>query len=147
MSLIISIDPGTEKCGLLLADLQEEIVLEGRVVHHSSVISLIVQWQAKGFLKAILLGNGTSSQYWEKSLEKLLNISVVIVEERGSTLRARIRYWELWPPTNWLRFLPRGLILPPGNLDAVAALILLEDYLDKKLSWHGPTNFKILHEP
>ena len=71
---------------------------------------------------------------------------IEIVDEKGSTLRARTRYWELWPPGICLRWLPRGLIVPSVHLDAVAALVLLEDYSKKRLKWPGATDFKIWPE-
>ncbi len=144
MPLIISLDPGTDKCGLLLVNLEQQTVLDGRVVHSSAVLDLISSWLEQGDLQEIILGNGTSSDFWYKKINDFAPIKVV--EEGGTTLRARQRYWELWPPSLWIRWLPKGLIVPPVHLDAVAALVLLEDYLGKKFFWEGPTNFRILHE-
>ena len=144
MSNILAIDPGKKKCGLLLADLDFGIVLYGRVVDYSAVIALIERWRSKEHFDSIILGNGTSSQFWQKKLKGLAPIEVV--EEKGTTLRARERYWELWPPGIWLRWLPRGLIVPSTHLDAVAALVLLEDYLNQKLEWPGHSDFRIWRE-
>ena len=144
MIRLIAIDPGKKKCGLLLADIDKGLVLDGRVVAHFAVIELINSWKSEGYVDGIILGNGTSSKSWEKKFKDLAPIQ--IVEERGTTLRARSRYWELWPPGIFLRFLPRGLIVPSQYLDAVAALVLLEDYLNQKLHWPGSPNFKILPE-
>ena len=141
MSKIIAIDPGKKKCGLLLADLDKELVLDGKVVDHLSVIDLVVSWKATGEVNSILLGNGTTSKFWQSYLQDLASIEVV--EEKGTTLRARERYWELWPPPFWFGWLPRGLMLPSNHLDAVAALILLEDHLNKKFNWPGPIDFRI----
>ena len=144
MRMFIAIDPGNKKCGLLLADIDKGLVLDGRVVAHFAVIESIKHWESEGHLDGILLGNGTSSKSWYKKLKGLAPIQ--IVQERGTTLRARSRYWELWPPGIFLRLLPRGLILPSQCLDAVAALVLLEDHLNQKLHWPGPPSFKILPE-
>ena len=144
MSKFLAIDPGNKKCGLLLADLDLDLVLDGRVVNHLEVIDLIINWSSEGPLNGIILGNGTSSKYWQRQLQRFGSIE--IVEERGTTLRARNRYWEIWPPGIWLRWLPRGLILPSQPLDAVAALVLLEDHVNKKLTWSGPPNFKFWTE-
>ncbi len=108
------------------------------------MIDLIINWSSEGPLNGIILGNGTSSKYWKRQLQRFGSIE--IVEERGTTLRARNRYWEIWPRGIWLRWLPRGLILPSQPLDAVAALVLLEDHVNKKLTWSGPPNFKIWTE-
>ena len=145
MRKIIAIDPGNKKCGLLLVDLDAACVLDGKVVDRLAVIDLVIAWTAKGDLKKIVLGNGTSSKFWYRKLEGFAPIEVV--EEKGTTLRARERYWELWPPGVWCRLLPIGLRVPFLNLDAVAALVLLEDYLKKKLTWCGPKNFKIWPAP
>ena len=132
--MLISIDPGQKKCGLLLVDLDKQIVLDGLVVDSNFVIDLVVQWINKAEVKGIILGNGTTSKSWERRLKKIA-LPIEIVEEKGTTLRARSRYWEIWPPPIWLRWVPKGLLVPMKNLDAVAALILLEDHLNKKLEW------------
>ena len=141
MSRLIAIDPGSGKCGLVLADAQEGIVLEGIVVEKSAVLDQIASWLYQSTVEIILLGNGTSSKYWERMIKELAPVK--LVEERGTTLRARSRYWELWPPTGWQRFMPKGLILPSQPLDSVAALVLLEDRIQKKLSWPSLPDFKI----
>ncbi len=144
MKRLISIDPGKTKCGLLLADLEKKIVLDGKVVYEKSVLTLITQWIELSPVQGIILGNGTTSQAWKNSLNGLAPIE--IVEEWGTTLRARSRYWELWPPNWLLRLIPRGLLLPPANMDALAALVLIEDYLDYQLTWPVKPEFKIWHE-
>ncbi len=141
MSRVIVIDPGVSKCGLLLADLDGGIVLEGKVVEKDSVKELILTWMNTYSARRIILGNGTTSQFWRKHLSDFGAIK--LVEERGTTLRARSRYWELWPPVKWLRWFPKGLIVPPDHLDAVAALVLLEDHLKKKLTWPEQPSFRI----
>ncbi len=141
MNRILAIDPGNQKCGLVLADPEAGLVIEGIVVSSEEVIDMVKYWSNKAPFDHLILGDGTSSKYWRANLSKFAPIQ--LVDEKGSTLRARKRYWELWPPLNWRRWLPRGLFLPPTNLDAVAALVLLEDYLNKKLIWTGPPKFKI----
>ena len=137
---VIAIDPGIKKCGLILVSLDDDLVLEARIVQSEDVIDLVEYWCSEYLLQGIILGNGTSSKYWQELLAKLAPVK--LVEEKGTTLRARQRYWEIWPPANLLRLLPRGLIIPPDDLDAVAALVLLEDYLQRKLKWIGPPTFK-----
>jgi len=133
MRTIIALDPGTRKCGLLIAERNLGCVLDGRVVDKCAVKELIDFWLNRTNVEDILIGNGTSSTSWQKELENIKPLR--IVDERGTTLRARKRYWDLWPPRDWLRLFPRGLISPPDDLDAVAALIMLEDYLKQKLQW------------
>ena len=137
---IIAVDPGIDKCGLILVDLHKNLVIDGRVVSKSSVLELIHLWKRSYLVTKIFIGNGTSSGYWESLIRKLGDIE--IIDEKGSTLLARKRYWELWPPSFWIRLIPEGLLVPPVSLDAVAALVFLEKYLNKKIKWYGPVNFK-----
>ena len=57
MSKIISIDPGNQKCGLLLADLSESMVISGKTVKRSYVIKLINLWKNHNYIDLILLGS------------------------------------------------------------------------------------------
>ena len=99
-------------------------------------------WNRRYLFDKIVLGNGTSSEDRLNSLKDKYPIE--LVEEKGTTLRARNRYWELNPPSIWIRWIPKSLLLPPENLDALAALVILEDHLQKKLSWKDLPDFKTL---
>ena len=146
MPIFISFDPGKSKCGLVLVNSDKSIVIEGKVVKADAVIDLIRFWSERYVIQSVFLGNGTTSKDWEKKLIKSGVKMVQLVEERGTTLKARKRYWELRPPKYFFRFLPEGLRLPPEPLDAVAALVLIEDYLNRKLSWDIKQSFKISRE-
>ena len=127
MTHLVGLDPGRAKCGLVLVDPEERLVLEGVVLPVSRVIDQLTTWSNQGGVELILLGNGTSSEQWQPSLRRLA--SVELVEEQGTTLRARERYWQLWPAKGWRQLLPRGMRVPPGELDALAALVMVEDQL------------------
>ena len=60
------------------------------------------------------------------------------MNERGTTLRARGRYWQLWPPKGLQRLIPQGMRVPPGDLDAVAALVMAEEHLGQTCRWPQP---------
>ncbi len=140
MSRIIAVDPGHKKCGVLLADLDDAFVLDAKVVYKDAVKDLIISWKKQYLVQKIILGNGTTSRLWEKQLKEISPVE--LIEEKGTTLLARKRYWDLWPPSNFYRLIPRGLMLPPDNLDAIAALVLVENYLQKKLIWKCSRDFK-----
>ncbi len=143
MSIVISIDPGKQKCGILLADLNKLSVISAKVVKKSHVISCINEWKNHYKIDLIILGNGTTSKYW-KSLLYDYNINPVqLVDEASTTLRAKERYLELSPPKFPLSLLPKTLIFPPSNLDAVVALILVEDFVQEKLEWKNPIEIRI----
>ena len=140
---LIAIDPGLKKCGVILVDKELRLVLEGKVVNSKSVIQLIDIWQRESEIDLIVMGNGTSSNNLTLEISKYFSIPINLSAEKDSTLRARNRYWELWPKPFFLRLIPKGLVVPPDNLDAIAALVLLEDYLKYKLDWTDKPNFKI----
>ena len=136
MSHLVGLDPGRAKCGLVLVDPEQRLVLEGVVLPVSRVIDQLTTWSTQGGVGLILLGNGTSSKQWQPSLRRLASVDVV--EEQGTTLRARERYWQLWPARGWRKLLPRGMRVPPGDLDAVAALVMVEAHLGSRCRWPQP---------
>ncbi len=141
MTRVIAMDPGRSKCGLLLADTSANTVLQGMVTPSSEVLDQLRVWmedtQGKtAQIAELVIGDGTSSAIWQQQLPTSLKLRVV--DETGTTLRARERYWQLWPAKGWKRLLPSGLRIPSGDLDAIAALVILEDYLDRPLQWPGP---------
>jgi RNase H-fold protein (predicted Holliday junction resolvase) len=79
----------------------------------------------------VVIGNGTGAVAWRERLAGLL--PVVVVEERGTTLAARDRYWQLFPAGGWRRWLPAGLRQPPRDWDDVVAQLLLERWLGHEL--------------
>ena len=140
MTFLIAVDPGKDKCGLILADIDHKLILDGKVCLSNDVTNVISSWQSLHSINFIILGDGTSSNYWYPILSEFGRVKVV--NEMGSTFRARARYWVLWPRPKWMFWIPIGLTLPPENLDAVAALVILEDYLEKKFTWQGTFQFK-----
>ena len=143
MKKVIAIDPGHKKCGLLLADLECSLAIDGKISLNSSVVNLINYWRENHSVELILLGNGTTSKYWQFELLSENIYPIQLVDERMTTLRARERYLEIFPPDFLVKFIPKGLILPPKNLDVIVALILIEDYFQIKLRWSKSIELKI----
>ena len=143
MSIYISIDPGNKKCGLLLADINSENVIEAGISSLNKLPDLVSLWNEEYHVSKVIIGNGTNSHYIEDKLKQKNIFNLSFVNERGSTLRARFRYWEIWPPNYFIRWLPKEILFPPENLDAVVALILLEDFLKSNLSWPEKLEIKI----
>ena len=143
MIYYISIDPGISKCGLLLADIESRKVIESGIVSLNNFFDLVSLWNQNHKISKIIIGDGTNCKYIVNQLKrkKLLNINYV--NERGSTLRARFRYWEIWPPNYFIRWLPKEILFPPENLDAIVALILLEDFLNYTFIWPDKVDIKI----
>ena len=143
MSLFISIDPGKNKCGLLLADDNSGNVIEAGVSSLNKFSEFVSLWNDDYNVSKIIIGDGTNCYYIEDKLKKKNILNLNYVNEKGSTLRARFRYWEIWPPNHFIRWLPKQMLLPPENLDAVVALILLEDFLEYSFTWPEKVDIKI----
>ena len=143
MSVFISIDPGNKKCGLLLADMKSGNVIEAGISSLNKFSDIVFLWNEKYYVSKIVIGDGTNCKYIENELKQKNIFNLTYVNERGSTLRARFRYWEIWPPNYFIRWLPKEMIFPPENLDAIVALILLEDFLKYDLKWPAKVNIKI----
>ena len=143
MSQFISIDPGNKKCGLILADLKSGNVIEAGISSLNTFSDLVVFWNEKYHINKIIIGDGTNCRYIENRLKQKNIFNINYVNEKGSTLRARFRYWQVWPPNYFIRWLPKEMLFPPENLDAVVALILLEDFLKFSFTWPKEVNIKI----
>ncbi|MCP9927363.1 resolvase [Cyanobium sp. CH-040] len=125
--LLAAVDPGRSKCGVVLADPLSRTVLAAAILSPQEARERIAQWQQQG-MAAVVLGNGTGSAAWQHDLRQL-GLTVLLVDERGSTLAARERYWDLEGRRHWRRWLPAGLRLPPRAIDDVVAQLLLERHL------------------
>ena len=143
MSFYISIDPGKKKCGLLLANIQSGKVIEAGIASLNKCYDLVSFWNDNYNISKIIIGDGTNCKYIKNELKTKNIFDINYVNEKGSTLRARFRYWEIWPPNYFLRWLPKEMLFPPKNLDAVVALILLEDFLKVTFFWPDKVNIKI----
>ena len=143
MSKLISIDPGNKKCGLLLVDLKSGNVIDARISNLENFSDLISFWHENHIIDKIIIGDGTYCETLEKELKEKKIYNLFFVDESGSTMRARFRYWELWPPKYIFRFIPKELLFPPENLDAIVALILVEDFFKKRLNWPSQVKIKI----
>ena len=132
MSRVIAIDPGISKCGLITADLKEKKVYEAVVIKSNLLLEYVRNKYQKENNIQFLIGNGTSSKNHIKDLNDLLP-NLLIAEEKNSTFRAKQRYFEIFPLRGIKCFVPREIFILNKNLDALAALIIIEDYFNIKL--------------
>ncbi len=143
MSFYLSIDPGIKKCGFLLADIQSRRVIEAGVTSTNKLSDLVLILNEDYQINKIVIGDGTNCNYIVNKLKLNSFLNINYVNERGSTLKARFRYWEIWPPNYFVRWLPKEILFPPENLDAIVALILLEDFLNYTFIWPNNVDIKI----
>ena len=133
MTKYISIDPGKYKCGLIFADFKSKLVLKAIVIESRYLVQHIQACIGNDKNIKVLIGNGTTSKYHVKSLS-FLEKNLTIVEEKNTTYRSRQRYFEIFPIKGIKKFLPRDIFLLNINLDAISALVILEDYLNCKFT-------------
>tara|TARA_B100000212_G_scaffold340458_1_gene321091 strand:- start:593 stop:1030 length:438 start_codon:yes stop_codon:yes gene_type:complete len=143
MTKYISIDPGRCKCGLIFADFDSKKILNAFVIESHLLVKNIKNISEKHEKIKVIIGNGTTSQEHIKSLS-FLGKDLTVVGEKFTTLRAKERYFEIYPIKGWQRFLPRDVFLFNINLDAISALIILEDYLNIKFTLSFDTKFRTL---
>lgn len=126
------LDPGRSKCGVVRTDATGKTIVQAFVLPPEICFERLLEWHRQGLIKALVMGDGTGSVQWRSRLEGQLPIHSV--DERGSTLEARRRYWDLEPPRGWRRLLPEGLRQPPRDWDDVVAQLLLERWLGHPLT-------------
>lgn len=125
------LDPGRHKCGLVRCNAEGDVVIAAHIESAAACLQRLREWRHDG-LEGVVLGDGTGSDLWPRPLQRL-GLRVQVVNEHGSTLAARERYWQLQPPQGWRRLLPQGLRQPPRAIDDVVAQLLLERWLGKTL--------------
>jgi hypothetical protein len=54
-----------------------------------------------------------------------------MVDERYSSLEARDRYWQMYPPKGITSLIPQGFRQPPRPIDDIVAILLIERYLKR----------------
>ena len=129
----VSIDPGKYKCGLVVAEISEQKVYEAIILRSELLEDYVRNLNNVEDISKIIIGNGTNSI---KTIEKLdfFKKKIITFEEKNTTYRAKSRYFELFP-INGLKFLiPREIFILNKNLDAISALIILEDYYKMKFT-------------
>lgn len=129
--MFLGLDPGKSKCGLAVLGIDRKLWLQ-EIVPSAATIDRIGEILRQYPISLLILGNGTGNRFWKEQLQN--QIRIVTVDEKFSTLEARERYWELYPPQGLVRFLPQKLRIPPRDLDDIVALILIERYLKQLIA-------------
>ena len=133
MFKFISIDPGKSKCGLVLVDSHQKKVDQAIVLNSESLPNYVKNLKSSENISKVIIGNGTTSRQNIEKLEFIKN-NLIIVEEKNTTFRAKKRYFELFPIRGLKMLLPKELFILNKNLDAVSALIIVEDYCHDKFN-------------
>ena len=129
--VILGFDPGRDKCGVA-------VIRDGQLLNHQVVVSERAIATVKSLcqqysVELIVMGNQTTAKSWRQKLDEL-RLPIVMVDERNSSLEARDRYWQMYPPQGLQRLIPQGMRLPPRPIDDIVAILLIERYLQLAVS-------------
>ena len=141
MPRVITIDPGKSKCGLVLAEIREKKVYKAIVLKSELLEKYVRNLITAEDISQIIIGNGTTSREMREKLY-FLKKEIIIFEEKNTTYRAKARYFELFPLSGLKFLIPREVFILNKNLDAISALIILEDYCKMKFTLNQNMDFK-----
>ena len=141
MAKIITIDPGKSKCGLVLAEISEKKVYEAIIINSELLEGYVRNLNTVENISKIIIGNGTTSKEIRKKMD-FFKKEIIIFEEKNTTFRAKSRYFELFPISGLQFLIPREIFILNKNLDAISALIILEDYCEVKFALNQNMDFK-----
>ena len=126
----LGFDPGRDKCGVAVVENAH------RLHYHEVILSDEVSEKLKALcqqfpIEQLIMGNQTTAKQWKIKLETILPcpIPITMVDERNSSVEARDRYWQMYPPQGLTSFIPQGLRVPPRPIDDIVAILLIERYL------------------
>ena len=138
---LISIDPGKFKCGLVVVDIDKQTVDQAVVLNTEFLPKFLKTLKSVENISKIIIGNGTTSRELRKKLD-FLKKEIITFEEKNTTYRAKARYFELFPISGLKFLIPREIFILDKNLDAISALIILEDYCKTKFNMNQTIDFK-----
>ena len=141
MSKVISIDPGKCKCGLVLAEISEKKVYKAIILRSELLEGYVRNLNTIEDISKIIIGNGTTSREITEKLD-FFKKEIITFEEKNTTYRAKARYFELFPISGFKFLIPREFFILNKNLDAISALIILEDYCKVKFTLNQKIDFK-----
>ncbi len=141
MPKVITIDPGKSKCGLVLAEISEKKVYIAIILKTELLENYVRNLITAENISQIILGNGTTSREIREKLY-FFKKEIITFEEKNTTYRAKARYFELFPISGLKFLMPREVFILNKNLDAISALLILEDYFKMKFTLNQNIDFK-----
>ena len=137
----LSIDPGKYKCGLVLAEISEKKVYKAIILKSELLERYVRNLNTIENISKIIIGNGTTCREIKEKLD-FFKKEIITFEEKNTTYRAKERYFELFPIRGLQSLIPREVFLLNKNLDAISALIILEDYCRSQFILQQNIDFK-----
>jgi RNase H-fold protein (predicted Holliday junction resolvase) len=130
--VILGFDPGRDKCGLAVMGVNRQLYYH-QVVMSEDAIATIEHLCQQFSIATLVMGDQTTAKSWKQKLQQNLSsqMPIVLVNERYSSLEARDRYWQMYPPKGLFLLIPQGLRQPPRPIDDIVAILLIERYLQE----------------
>ncbi len=130
--VILGFDPGRQKCGLAVMGL-DRCLYYHKVIPATEAIATIQTLQQQYPISFLVLGDQTSAKEWRQQIIAGLAdpLRIMPVDERYSTLEARDRYWQMYPPQGLAKLIPQGIRTLPRPIDDIVAILLIERYLER----------------
>ena len=141
MPKVITIDPGKSKCGLVLAEISKKKVYKAIILKSELLENYVRNLIAAEDISQIIIGDGTTSGEIREKLY-FFKKEIITFEEKNTTYRAKARYFEIFPISGLKFLMPREVFIFNKNLDAISALIILEDYCKTKFTLNQNIDFK-----
>ena len=141
MCKYLSIDPGKSKCGLVLAEISEKKIYQAIILKSELIEDYVRNLNTVEEISKIIIGNGTTCSEIRKKLD-FFQKEIITFEEKNTTFRAKARYFELFPISGLQFLIPREVFILNKNLDAISALLILEDYCKMKFTLNQNIDFK-----
>lgn len=129
--IIVGFDPGRDKCGIAVMASDSQQVYDRQVVPAAEAIATLDRLLQQYPVSMLVMGDRTTAKDWQQQIEQNLSAHppIVFVDERYSSLEARDRYWQMYPPKGLTRLIPQGMRQPPRPVDDIVAIILIERYI------------------
>jgi len=141
MPRLITIDPGKSKCGLVLAEISQKKIYKAIIIKSELLENYVRHLITAEDISQIIIGNGTTSGEIREKLY-FFKKEIITFEEKNTTYRAKARYFELFPVSGLKFLMPREVFILNKNLDAISAMIILEDYCKTKFTLTQNIDFK-----
>lgn len=130
--VLLGFDPGRQKCGLAVMGVDRNLFYH-KVISALETIATIQALRQQYPISLLIMGDQTSAKDWKQKLNADLEdpLRIVLVDERYSSLEARDRYWQMYPPQGINRLLPLGMRSVSRPIDDIVAILLIERYLER----------------
>ena len=126
---------------MVLAEISEKKVYKAIIVKSEFIENYVRNLITSEEISQIIIGNGTTSREIRQKLY-FFKKEIITFEEKNTTYRAKARYFELFPIRGLKFLIPKEVFLLNKNLDAISALIILEDYCKTKFTLNQNIDFK-----